>query len=80
MANWRENNDQTCGNKYCISSIQSQFVSDLAFVFGVGLTLSVVGPDPVALWMMEPLAVRITHFGHLLCGTKQLNLVFVFSF
>lgn len=40
----------------------------LALVFGVGLTLGVVSPHPVALRVVEPLATRITHFGHLLCG------------
>lgn len=39
----------------------------LEFVFGEGLTLGVVGPDSVALWVMEPLAIRVAYFGHLLC-------------
>ena len=43
----------------------------LEFVFGVGLTLGVVGPNSVALWVVEPLASRITHLGNLLCWKKH---------
>ena len=42
----------------------------LEFVLGVELTLGVVSPDSVALWMVEPLAIRITHFGNLLCRRR----------
>lgn len=42
----------------------------LEFVFGVGLTLGVVGPNSVALWVVEPLAPRITHLGNLLSRVK----------
>lgn len=37
------------------------------FTLGVHLTLSVIGPNTVALRVTKPLSVRVAHFSHFLC-------------
>ena len=57
-------------NERLLATVHLLNVFYLEFFFGVGLTLSVVTPDSVAHWMMEPLAVRMTHFGNALYWTQ----------
>lgn len=51
--------------RFCSPLMHVEFY--LEFILGVGLTLGVVCPASIALWVMEPLAIRITHFGDFLC-------------
>lgn len=44
----------------------------LEFVVSVCRTHGVVRPDSLALWVMEPLAIRITDFGNPLCLNEQI--------
>lgn len=46
----------------------------LAFAYSVDLTLGVIGPDSVALRVVEPLAIRITDFSNFLCWRQNYNL------
>lgn len=47
----------------------------LELVFSVGLTLGVIGPDSIALWVVKPLSIRVTHFDYFLCLKKIKNLI-----
>lgn len=57
-----------------------QHFPHLYFVFGVGLTPSVIGPDSITLWMVKPLAIRVTHFDYFFyLKERKKNLVKAFD-